>query len=144
MDVLNSKQRSYCMSRIKGKNTKPEVALRKGLWDLGFRYRIKSQLPGKPDIVFPALKVAVFVDGCFWHKCPRHYTSPKTRVDFWERKISGNVERDLKNNTLLESQGWLAIRVWEHDVKNNLDGCVEYIKTVIAGRCKNLIQSRSP
>src|SRR3990167_909880 len=114
MDVLNPEQRSYCMSRIKGKNTKPEVALRKALWGLGFRYRIKSRLPGKPDIVFPALKVAIFVDGCFWHKCPEHYISPKTRVDFWEKKISGNVERD--------------------EIKNTFSNCLEKVVTILSER----------
>mgnify|MGYP005723892983 CR=1 FL=1 len=108
--------------------------MRKALWGLGFRYRIKNRLPGKPDIVFPALKVVVFVDGCFWHKCPQHYTLPKTRVDFWERKISGNVERDLKNNTLLESQGWLVIRVWEHEIQKTFSECLEKVVIMLSER----------
>merc|ERR1711879_636225 len=100
-DVLTKEQRSYCMSQIRGKNTKPEVILRKALWSMGHRYRIKNKLPGKPDLVYPSLKVVIFVDGCFWHKCPKHYQPPKTRPLFWEKKINANAERDEKNDTLL-------------------------------------------
>lgn len=99
-DVLTKEQRSYCMSQIRGKNTKPEVILRKALWSMGYRYRIKNKLPGKPDLIYPSLKVAIFVDGCFWHKCPKHFQPPKTRQIFWENKINANVERDKKRHVI--------------------------------------------
>ena len=133
-DVLSPQQRTYCMSQIKGRNTKPEIALRKSLWAMGFRYRLKSRLTGKPDIVYPSLRVVIFVEGCFWHKCPEHYQSPKTRVEFWEKKISGNVERDRRNDRLLEDQGWFVIRVWEHEIKGSLVDCVERLVTILSDR----------
>ncbi|MGO2241105.1 MAG: very short patch repair endonuclease [Halomonas sp.] len=120
-DVLPPEQRSYCMSQIKGKNTKPEVALRKALWGLGYRYRIRNRLPGKPDLVFPSLRTAVFVDGCFWHKCPDHFVQPKTRAQFWLDKISSNVARDQQNNESLISKGWQVVRIWEHEIKESLE-----------------------
>lgn len=144
-DVLSQAQRSYCMSRIKGKNTKPETALRKALWRLGFRYRVKSQLPGKPDIVFPSLKTVVFVDGCFWHKCPDHYIHPKTRADFWKIKIEENVERDKKIDARLEHLGWLVIRVWEHEIKKSLADCVHRTALILnerKSRSLNLLNSQ--
>lgn len=124
MDVLTKSQRSFCMSQIKGKDTKPEITLRKSLWNLGYRYRVRNKLPGKPDIIFPGLRAVIFVDGCFWHKCPEHYQPPITRADFWDKKITGNVERDKKNNSLLKAEGWLVLRVWEHEVKQNLNDCL--------------------
>lgn len=92
---------------------------------MGFRHRIKNKLPGKPDIVYPAFKTVIFVDGCFWHRCSKHYQAPKARAEFWEKKISENVERDRKNNHLLERQDWLVIRVWEHEIKESIADCVE-------------------
>lgn len=130
-DVLTSKQRSRCMSHIRGRNTKPELTLRKALWSEGLRYRINSRLPGKPDICFLGLKVAIFVDGCFWHKCPLHFVKPKTREDFWKKKISGNVERDKTNNQKLKELGWTVIRIWEHEIKEDLRGAVDKVIKVI-------------
>jgi len=131
-DILTPKQRSTCMSRIKSRDTKPELMLRKLLWSKGYRYRIANNLPGKPDIIFTKSKVAVFVDGCFWHKCPEHYHSPKTRAEFWENKISGNINRDRKNDRLLKEQGWLVIRVWEHEIKKSLSDCVERLVAILS------------
>ncbi|WP_444898362.1 very short patch repair endonuclease [Microbulbifer sp. VAAC004] len=126
-DVLSPKQRAYCMSRIQGKNTKPEVVLRKALWASGLRYRIKNSLPGRPDIIFPRKRIAVFVDGCFWHRCPKHYQAPKTRAKFWEEKIAGNVARDIRNNKNLDERSWMVVRVWEHEIKNDLESVVNRI-----------------
>lgn len=131
-DVLSPKQRSKCMSRIKSRDTKPELILRKTLWSKGYRYRVKSGLPGKPDIVFSSIKTVIFVDGCFWHRCPEHYQPPKTRAEFWENKISGNVTRDRKNDCLLKEQGWLVIRTWEHEIKESLADCVEKLVMVLS------------
>ena len=99
-DVLSRAQRSYCMSRIRGRDTSPEVRLRKELWRRGLRYRLSSKLPGKPDLVFPACQTAVFVDGCFWHRCPQHFTAPRSNADFWRRKVDANVERDRRVGSL--------------------------------------------
>ncbi len=121
MDVLDQKQRSYNMSRIKSRDTKPELILRKALWDEGLRYRIKNKLPGKPDVVFRKKKIAIFVDGCFWHKCPKHFKLPKTRTDFWRDKIQSNVDRDKKSVKELEVAGWYVLRFWEHEIANNLE-----------------------
>ncbi|WP_083260833.1 very short patch repair endonuclease [Microbulbifer aggregans] len=134
VDVLSPEQRSYCMSQIKGAGTTPELALRRALWHLGFRYRIKSKLPGKPDIVYPTLKVAIFVDGCFWHKCPKHYSPPKTRAKFWSDKISKNVARDKKNNVLLKKRGWTVVRFWEHEIRDSLEDCVVTVVRALKSR----------
>jgi DNA mismatch endonuclease (patch repair protein) len=84
-------------------------------------WRRGSKLPGKPDFVFPKLKTAAFVDGCFWHGCPKHVTWPKTRAAFWKAKIEGNRARDRRVNRALRGRGWMVIRVWEHELaKNNL------------------------
>lgn len=123
-DVLTPAQRSYCMSQIKGKNSKVEVVFRKALWNLGYRYKIRNHLPGNPDLVFNLFRVVIFVDGCFWHKCPDHFVQPKTRTQFWLNKINGNVARDQRNTELLESLGWQVIRIWEHEIKESLEESV--------------------
>jgi DNA mismatch endonuclease, patch repair protein len=124
VDVLTSEQRRLCMSRNKGRDTKPERALRLALWRMGFRYRLHAKLPGKPDMVFASRRVAVFVDGCFWHGCPQHGAKPKTNAAFWEAKLARNRERDRQVNDLLRSNGWTIIRIWEHQVRNDLDSAV--------------------
>ena len=130
-DVLTPAQRSHCMSKIRGGDTKIEVVLRKSLWRRGLRYRIKTTLPGKPDIVFHKQKVSVFVDGCFWHKCDEHYSTPKTNTEFWEEKIAKNVTRDSNVNSALIEDGWIVIRLWEHSIKNDLAACVQRIVTAV-------------
>jgi DNA mismatch endonuclease (patch repair protein) len=117
-DVLTKEQRSYNMSRIRGKNTKAELNLRRILREKGFRgYRIHYHLPGKPDIVFIRQKIAIFIDGCFWHKCPIHFTEPQSNKEFWMKKIDGNVKRDANVNEQLRKEGWTVLRFWEHEVK---------------------------
>ena len=118
-DVLTPEQRSYCMSRIRGRDTKPELLLRTALWAAGLRYRLANRLPGKPDIVFPGRRVAVFVDGCFWHGCPEHYKRPFSNTEFWDAKISGNRERDNRRTKELRKAGWKVIRIWDHEIKKN-------------------------
>jgi DNA mismatch endonuclease (patch repair protein) len=119
-DVLTARQRSLCMSRIRGGNTKPELTLRKALWACGLRYRLKSRLPGTPDIVLPSRKAIVFVDGCFWHACPTHLTLPRTNSQFWRDKLRKNVERDRRVDRELAILGWRVIRVWEHDIRRDV------------------------
>ena len=121
VDILTPEQRKRCMASVRTSGTAPEVKLRKELWKRGLRYRIKSKLPGKPDILFPSCKLAIFVDGCFWHNCPVHGEIPKTNTSFWKKKIERNVERDKEVNALLQSQGWSVLRVWEHAINDSLD-----------------------
>jgi len=120
MDVHSPEQRSYNMSRIKGKNTKPELLVRKWLWAHGYRYRLhRKDLPGKPDIVFPGRKKVVFVHGCFWHKhnC-RYFKWPETNSEFWKTKIESNVKRDKENYRKLNNEGWEYLVVWECETKS--------------------------
>jgi DNA mismatch endonuclease, patch repair protein len=127
-DVLTQEQRKYNMSRIKGKNTGPEVKLRKMLFAQGLRgYRVHYNLPGKPDIVFVKKKIAIFVDGCFWHKCPVDFQEPETRREFWMKKINSNIERDKRVDEQLQKDGWQVIRFWEHDIRKNPDEIVKKI-----------------
>lgn len=116
------------MSRNKGRDTKPEVTLRKACWALGMRYVLRSKLPGRPDFVLPRHKVAVFVDGCFWHGCPKHYQAPATRADFWFKKIGDNRRRDLLVTAQLKAAGWKVVRVWEHLVRQNLPAAVTAVR----------------
>lgn len=133
-DVHSPKQRSYNMSRIRGANTQPELLLRKALWRRGLRYRITTKLPGRPDIVFAVARVAVFMDGCFWHGCKRHLIWPKNNAAFWRRKISDNQHRDAKVRDRLRQDGWCVIRFWEHDVQERLDRCVAQIYAAVRTR----------
>lgn len=136
-DVHTKKQRSFNMSRIRGENTRPEVALRKALYAGGLRgYRIHYKLPGKPDIVMPQKRLAVFVDGCFWHRCPRCFQKPETNADFWKQKIDGNVERDNKMTERLRADSWRVIRFWEHDIRKNLNKCCRHVLTELKKRSR--------
>ena len=119
-DSLTRKQRHYCMSQIKSKDTKPEIIVRKLIWKKGYRYRIGHGLAGRPDMVFPLYNTAVLIDGCFWHGCPKHYRAPLSNVKYWKKKISGNKKRDRKIDKKLAEEGWKVIRIWEHDIKSNL------------------------
>lgn len=108
------------MSRIKGKNTKPEMLVRKFLHAHGFRYRLHvKNLPGKPDIVLPKYKTVIFVHGCFWHghEGCKYFVVPKTRTEWWLNKINGNVENDQKAETALKNRGWRIIALWECQLK---------------------------
>ncbi len=120
MDVHEPEIRSYNMSRIRSKDTKPEMQVRKFLFANGFRYRLHSnKLPGKPDIVFRKLMKVVFVHGCFWHgheKC-KYFVIPKTRTEWWLNKINGNIANDKKNLKLLKNKGWKVIQLFECHLK---------------------------
>ena len=122
MDTLTLSLRSKCMSRIRGKNTKPEILVRKGLHARGFRFRLHNKkLPGCPDIVLPKYGVAIMVNGCFWHghKGCRYATKPKTSIEFWETKIARNRHRDEVTTAHLEALGWTVITVWECVLRNS-------------------------
>ena len=123
-DRITKEHRSWNMSRIKGKDTEIEVAVRKRLFSLGYRYRKNDRkLPGKPDIVFPKYKTVVFIHGCFWHMHSNCKIAriPKSNTDFWLAKLNHNIENDRKNKQLLEETGWKVITVWECEIKNDIN-----------------------
>ena len=116
-----SEQRSRNMSAIKSKNTKPEIAVRKLLHSMGYRFRLhRKDLPGSPDIVLPKYKTVIFVHGCFWHRHKNcmYASTPKTRQEFWEAKFRENINRDKLNQENLSSKGWKIIIVWECEIKD--------------------------
>ena len=144
-DVLTPPQRHHCMSSIRGKNTKPEILVRKGLHARGFRFRLHNKkLPGSPDIVLPKYGVAIMVNGCFWHghKGCRYATKPKTNVEFWETKIARNIHRDEVTNAHLEALGWHVITIWECELRgksilpSRLDALAEEIREAGAAKSK--------
>lgn len=121
MDVVDPATRSRLMAGIKGKNTRPELTVRRFLHAHGYRFRLhRRDLPGKPDILMPRLKACIFVHGCFWHRhanC-KYAVLPKTRVDFWTKKLESNVARDRRVMEELTAKGWHVITVWECELKN--------------------------
>lgn len=126
--------RSENMSRIGRRNTSPELLLRRALWARGLRYRIEPKTPvGRPDFAFLGPKVAVFVDGCFWHGCPEHYVRPRTRHEFWQKKLRDNLTRDRRQTLELEDLGWTVLRVWEHDVRDDLEACIDRVTAAVTG-----------
>ncbi len=131
MDVLTKDQRRKNMQHIRSKDTKAEVILRKSLWRKGIRYRKNYKgLPGKPDIAITKYKIAVFVDGDFWH-ARGHENNPgeqiQTNIAFWSKKLKRNVERDQEVNQSLLERGWLVLRYWDSDVSKDCDACVKDI-----------------
>lgn len=122
-DVHSAEIRSYNMSQIHSKDTKPEELVRKYLFSKGFRYRKNdARLPGKPDIVLPKYKTVIFINGCFWHKhegC-KYFVWPKNNAEFWKEKIEKNADRDAKNYKLLEKAGWNIIIIWECELKSRV------------------------
>lgn len=135
MAGISKEQRSYVMSRNRGKDTKPEIMLRKALWHKGIRYRKNYRgLPGTPDIVLTHQKIAIFVDGDFWH-ARGHQDSPGSQVrsnkEYWTRHLSRNVEHDREVNDELTQEGWLVLRFWESDIKKDIDACLRQIEEYI-------------
>lgn len=121
-DIFGREKRREIMSRIRGRDTKPEMVVRRIAHGLGFRFRLhRRDLPGRPDIVFPRYRAVILVHGCFWHRHPgcKYAYSPKTRVQFWEEKFKNNVERDSRNERALRDLGWRTMVVWECEVKDH-------------------------
>ena len=117
---MTPEQRSRCMAAVKGKDTKPEMIVRKYLFSKGMRYRLHNKkLKGSPDIVLKKFKTAIFIDGCFWHghEGCKYFKMPKSNVFFWEQKIRRNKARDIANEYVLKTEGWKVIRVWECDIR---------------------------
>lgn len=129
-----TKQRSNTMSKITSKNSKPEMRLRKALWKEGIRYRIHIKyVPGSPDIFIGKYRLAIFVDGSFWHgyQWEKRKQQIKSNRAFWLAKIERNIQRDQQNRQALENAGYTVMRFWEHEVKDNLSACVNQVKLYI-------------
>lgn len=131
--------RSEIMKRVKQKDTAAELALRSALHGLGLRYRLHRRIEGVVvDVVFPTAKVAIFVDGCFWHGCPSHATFPKSNQSYWLPKLAENKERDLRQSEKLRSAGWFVIRMWEHQCLPNAQRPAERIAKTVSRRLSNI------
>jgi DNA mismatch endonuclease (patch repair protein) len=139
VDVVTPDVRSRMMAGIKGKNTKPELLIRKKLFEKGFRYRLHVRnLPGKPDLVFPRYKAVIFIDGCFWHGHDCHlFKWPKSREEFWHKKITGNQLADKRTRGALCKQGWRILTVWECAIKGRTRLDID----AIAGRIEKWLLS---
>lgn len=139
MDRLTKERRSWLMSRVAGKNTTPELRVRRAAHALGLRFRLhRKDLPGKPDLVFPKFRLAVFVHGCFWHRhsgC-RKATLPKSRADFWSAKFTSNQQRDERVMTDLENAGWRVAVIWECETKDS-----DTLAKVISERIMKVIKA---
>lgn len=144
---VTSAKRSALMAKIHGNDTKSEKALRRALWGLGIRYRKNdSRLPGKPDIVISRLKVAIFIDGEFWHGY--NWAEKRHRInsnrEFWIPKIERNIQRDEYNNNLLAQSGWIVLRFWDQQVKREFGVCLGRILSAIAAATENSIYKENP
>jgi DNA mismatch endonuclease (patch repair protein) len=130
-DNLTKKQRSYCMSRVRARDTNLEIAMRSELSRRGLRFRKNvTTLPGKPDVVFPLVKVVVFLDGDFWHG----YRFPlwkNTLSRFWLRKISKTRQRDQRNFRKLRKSGWKVVRIWQHEIEKNFENCIKKVTRLL-------------
>lgn len=123
--------KSEQMARVRGADTGPEMALRRALWHAGLRYRVRPRMPGRPDLVFVGCKIAVFVDGCFWHGCQEHYKAPATNATFWSEKIARNQRRDREVEIALGKLGWTVLRYWEHEVEGDITSVVDRIRAAV-------------
>lgn len=141
MDSLTKEHRSWNMSRIRGKNTRPEITMRSLLHKNGFRFRLQeTKLPGKPDIVLPKFKTAIFVHGCFWHRhenCKYCYT-PKSRSDFWNNKFNRTIQRDAEQVSALKQMGWHTVIVWECELKESPEKMLKKVKNTLNKHLVNI------
>lgn len=149
VDIVDKQTRSRMMAGIRGKDTKPEMIIRKALFARGFRYRLHDKkLPGKPDLVFPQYHAIIFINGCFWHRHNCHlFKWPSTRPEFWKNKINKNVEVDKKNYKKLKQDGWYILTVWECAIKGreklSFEKMIEQIATWLEFGCKdNVIKGK--
>ena len=141
VDIISEERPSWNMSRIRGKDTKPEIIVRSMLHRMGYRFRLhRKDLPGKPDIVLPKYNTVIFVHGCFWHRhegCKYAYT-PKSRVDFWNAKFDDTVARDERNREQLKEIGWNVVTIWECETKN-ISSIEEALSNLLSGTISNEI-----
>jgi DNA mismatch endonuclease, patch repair protein len=130
--ALVSPVRSRIMRSVNSQNTGPEIRLRRCLWASGLRYRVHPKIFGTtPDLAFMRARVAVFVDGCFWHGCPKHYRLPKSNVEFWTKKLAQNQLRDTRDRLRLETADWTVLRVWQCEIKKDVDGVRRRIESAV-------------
>lgn len=135
-----TKQRSKIMAKIKGSNSKPELLLRRALWSANIRFRLHcNNLPGKPDLMIAKYQLVIFIDGDFWHGHQWHKRKPKANRDFWIPKIERNMQRDQFVNTALKELGYVVMRFWEHEIKQNLAACVNQVKLYLEAAKKEKI-----
>jgi DNA mismatch endonuclease, patch repair protein len=130
-DTLSPEKRSDTMRRVKGRDTSLEMKVRRALHRKGLRYRLAYPLPGRPDIVFVRARVAIFLDSCFWHGCPQHLRMPHSNEEYWHAKIARNVQRDKRTNATYEDSEWRLIRLWEHELKENFEFCMDAIEAAV-------------
>lgn len=129
-DVFSPEKRSEIMSRIRGRDTGLELRVRSALWRRGLRFQTQYG-PYKIDVAFPRRRVAVFVDSCYFHGCPRHFVAPRTRTEFWIRKIERNRARDRLVGRELRRQGWTVLRLWGHDLRGDLSGVAAAVERAV-------------
>lgn len=134
MDRIDRERRSRNMSRIRGRDTRIELTLRRALWAQGVRgYRVDhKKVTGRPDVTFSRWKVAVFTDSCFWHVCPQHFVPPSSNQQYWEPKLERNRKRDEAVSAALTADGWAVVRLWEHEVESDATDCVNRVKEALA------------
>lgn len=135
-DDRSASQRSETMRRVRSRDTSCELLLRSALHRRGLRYSLRRALPGSPDVALVASKVAVFVDGCFWHGCPEHCRRPASNADYWRRKIDRNMARDRRVAAELEALGWRVVRLWEHEVRASPDRCAARVERIVRTRLR--------
>ncbi|MFC1711195.1 very short patch repair endonuclease [Patescibacteria group bacterium] len=129
MDIKSKKERSYNMSQIRDKNTRIEKIFRNYIWMRGIKnYRLHYKITGRPDIFFPKKKIAVFIDGCFWHRCSKCFREPESNRIFWKKKLENNKKRDKIVNRKLGKKGIMVIRFWEHQIKTDIHGCYNKLR----------------
>jgi DNA mismatch endonuclease, patch repair protein len=149
MDNVSPEIRTATMRAVRSRNTRPELLLRNAVWEVGLRgYRICSAgVCGSPDLAFTRLKLAVFVDGCYWHRCPEHCRLPSSNIDYWKAKIGRNAERDLSNTQSLREAGWRVLRFWEHEILEDVRAVAMRVRDVHTVRLLQLetrLTSRTP
>ena len=127
-DTFSKQKRSEIMRQVKSKNTKPEILLKKILRSMGLKYKFHYAIEGTPDAVLLPYKIALFVDGCFWHRCPKCFRMPKSNVKYWNSKINENVLRARKVNAALKKKSWRVLRIREHDLMQNPEKVKKQIK----------------
>jgi DNA mismatch endonuclease (patch repair protein) len=135
MDSVSPEKRSWVMAQVKGRNTRPEKVVRSLLYSMGYRFRLhRRDLPGKPDIVLPKYRAALFVHGCYWHRhdCPNGQRFPKSRLDFWRPKLEGNKKRDIQKQAFLREEGWNVLIIWECQLRDT-DALRENIRAFLEG-----------
>ncbi len=127
-DVHSKETRSYNMSQIRGKWTKQEILIHNILKGRKIKHMMHPDIEGKPDILIKNSKTLIFLDGCFWHKCPRCFRQPETNREFWMNKIENNFKKDKEVTKKLKRKGWTILRLWEHEIRENLSECIKRIE----------------